>query len=308
MRKDMAKVLVEDGRIGGGEGARKRKRQHRRRSKNQFERNPEGAPKRESMSGRRNYGWDCKQLNEFLNPLQRFLESRAGQPWSKVYAEIRENLNPNNVVQNHIMQHLWDYVDREVKISDQGVPVRPNRYIRSRGMKDNFTVNGRGGWAEATGYGSWSRFYIHPESDLLLKLPERTYRRPRKEAKTHHREGRRLFRKYDGIWYELEVRPLPAGWVWGGEPRWTVDSIRREGYEWQNRRIVRYGQRDYGPEDAWFGAKPGNVIRKGRRGFSSIPSVREVKLVYGRLDVYAPKGAKRQVGSRELRRLGLKNG
>src|SRR6476660_1466738 len=101
MRKDMDKVIVERPRLGSranndDKGALKR----RQRAIG----NEELLPKRSSTArGRRN---NYKSLNEHLAPLRRFLNSRVGRNWDKVYAEIRERINPDSTQQMHILQHL----------------------------------------------------------------------------------------------------------------------------------------------------------------------------------------------------------
>lgn len=331
MRKDMAKVLVEDGRINGGDGARKLKRQHRRRSRERFHQSPEEAPKREPMSGHRNYGWYAKELNEFLNPLQRFLESRVGQPWSKVYSEIRENLSPNNTVQMHIMQHLWQYVDRNVKVADCGTLVEAHRRMPYQGYHhspehvqrdkarlryyDQFRINGRQGWKPYT-RNQWPRFFIHPVTGILWdtrdkRLPEgKSFWPASKVQKKAHQEGYRHFVKEDGIWYELEIVPLPKGVKWGerGEvtKRTTVPPRLYRDKEVVPERV----NLEYGPEDHFFGRVGGTESTGGRWSKGHVPpDLNQVKAKYGTLKVYCPVGAKRrQLGRKELRRLGLTNG
>lgn len=57
-------------------------------------------------------GWDDrKTLNEYLNPLVRFLEKNRNRPWDKVYSEICKNMDRRGAVQGHIFEHLFDYVE-----------------------------------------------------------------------------------------------------------------------------------------------------------------------------------------------------
>lgn len=51
-----------------------------------------------------------KELNENLNPLERFLDSKVGETWDDVYSEICEGLSLDSTVQRHVRQHLKDWV------------------------------------------------------------------------------------------------------------------------------------------------------------------------------------------------------
>jgi hypothetical protein len=73
-------------------------------------------PARESMLARSNGG--DKHFNEHLGPLRRFLNSNVGRPWNMVYAEICRHVDRGNVVQKHILTHLFDYVVTNVILID----------------------------------------------------------------------------------------------------------------------------------------------------------------------------------------------
>lgn len=106
MRKDMAKVIVERGRVGGG-GDRKGRAKK-----------PEDLPKKQGMKKAHK---DRKSLNETLNPLKRFLQSSVGRPWNKVYSEICENLKITSTVQEHVRGHLKDFVEVHAKVDGHKV-------------------------------------------------------------------------------------------------------------------------------------------------------------------------------------------
>src|SRR2546423_10215582 len=55
-------------------------------------------------------------LNEHLGPMQRSLRSRVGRPWNKVYQELCEHVALDNAVQNHVLTHIFQYVERRVEI------------------------------------------------------------------------------------------------------------------------------------------------------------------------------------------------
>lgn len=107
MRKDMAKVIVERPRIGG-------KYNRKGRGPKSFD----NQPKRESMKKMHK---DRKSLNENLKPLIRFLESKVGSNWDKVYSEICENIKLDSAVQKHVRDHVFDYVRLNVEVENKKV-------------------------------------------------------------------------------------------------------------------------------------------------------------------------------------------
>lgn len=98
MRDDMARVIVKRPRIPAFNS---RKGRHR----------PlEELPPREGMRRARAERGDRKTLNENLQPLRRYLERQVGRPWDKVYSEIAKHLRVSNTVQQHVRDHLRDFV------------------------------------------------------------------------------------------------------------------------------------------------------------------------------------------------------
>lgn len=150
MRPDFAKILVERPRRGGTNDRKGRAVPI------------DDLPQKESM---RKPHRDRKELNENLSPLYRFLEKSVGRKWDDVYSEITENLNPNNAVQYHILQHLKWYVDEKTK------PYGP----------------------------TW--FYVD-DSGILRAVPKRKYKRkPEVYEDLIGREAVRV----NGVWYKIET-------------------------------------------------------------------------------------------------------
>ncbi len=191
MREDMAQVIVERPRIKPF-NSRKGRRQAL-----------DDLPTHEGMRRAQALRGDRKQLNENLAPLRRYLESQVGRPWNKVYAEIAARLRIDSTVQQHVRDHLRDFV-----------AVTPRRNIS--------------GWWTSIDGGLWRQsLYVHPVTGLLCrtdKLPEERARRraQRNKAATPIErvplnEDREL-RLINGLWYEVRLAPLP-------EP---VYRVRRE--------------------------------------------------------------------------------
>jgi hypothetical protein len=139
-----------------------------------------------------------KYLNENLAPLRRFLEKQVGRPWSKVYAEICARLRVDNTVQQHVRDHLEDFV-----------ALAPRRRIHRR-----YSWRGQNKqlWHQP--------LYVDPRDGLLKRtdrLPEEKVRR-RKEAEAARNtppaerialSPERELRRLDGIWYEIRLAPMP---------------------------------------------------------------------------------------------------
>ncbi len=143
-----------------------------------------------------------KCLNENLQPLVRYLRSSCGRPWNKVYSEIRKNLAPTSTVDMHIMQHLWQYVERTVLIQGRRVYGSENTWA---GELHPLYRDGR-------------TFYVHPKSGLLLEPKETRpegyspwgYLEPTKILDTKERRvlgPRHYYLRYKAVWYEVRVEP-----------------------------------------------------------------------------------------------------
>lgn len=108
MRKDIKYVIIERPRTGG-------KRWKPGRSKYDLEDNP---PPDKEGSLRKKYGYNGKELNDFLAPLEGFLRKSVGRPWDKVYSEICENLRMDSVTQRHVRSHVFGFVEKHAYVKD----------------------------------------------------------------------------------------------------------------------------------------------------------------------------------------------
>lgn len=274
MREDMDKQIVERprrwSRVGGI---------YRRRNRYRAKRvDMEAAPKQVSMGAERQYGHRDKQLRERLNPLERFLASNVGRPWANVYSEIREQLNINTAVQYHVVQHLRWMVHNDVVMSEDGHPMRPAGHHSVRHA-----------YAEIYSRRRSPTFYIHPINGLLCKAPRAEpedeedgtlYSIPRTDIIATLVDGE-SFLKVDGVWYRPMFQTLPED-----GPSWNKPMVHK---------VMDVEHFDYGPEDIIFG-KVGRVSE-----FGAAHALR----AYGSSDVYCV--GKKQLNSRELKRLGLVN-
>jgi hypothetical protein len=186
MRYDMAKVIVERPRLGGGMRYPRTRRIEGSRIPLEESRNHQGM-RRPWMKG------NAKNLNENLSPLRRFLQANVGRRWDKVYSEVCERINRDSAVQFHVWQHLMMDV-----------------------CTDPHVVRGEvgGGWRNSFRY---YRFYVDPRCGLLREnatwrsrwdfgKPEETKPVNRVRIDDSHE-----YRMIDGIWYELELANLTDG-------------------------------------------------------------------------------------------------
>lgn len=183
MREDMARVIVERPRI---------RPYNIRKGRSAA---VDDLPAHEGMRRAHALRGERKQLNENLPPLRRYLERQVGRPWNKVYSEIAARLRVDSVVQQHVRDHLRDFV-----------AVTPRRV-------NDWRSSHRGGlW--------WQPFYVDPRTGLLCRtdrLPEEKARRRAARARNRQpapverialSEGREL-RLIAGLWYEVRLAPLP---------------------------------------------------------------------------------------------------
>jgi hypothetical protein len=68
------------------------------------------SPAHEGMRGPHLRSGGAKELNENLSPLRRYLEREVGRAWNKVYSEIATHLRADNTVQQHVRDHLHNFV------------------------------------------------------------------------------------------------------------------------------------------------------------------------------------------------------
>src|SRR6185436_19129482 len=124
MREDMHKVIVERPRLGRGP--------YRPPA---WEKNArlEDLPTKEGI--RRRHTRDSKALNEHLQPLVRFLRKQVGRPWDAVYRDISARLRPKSVVQQHVRDHVWDYVERHVTLGPKGTVTALGRFGSVRALR-----------------------------------------------------------------------------------------------------------------------------------------------------------------------------
>lgn len=178
MRKDMSKVIVERPRLG-------RSRAGLKPGRTRVVVDDDGEPLRAARGGRAPKSdklEKTKNLNENLNPLKRYLASQVGRPWRKVYSEISEHLKPTSTVQQHVRDHLDDFVATKAR-SVKGVLWAETRWGRPMPLSD-------------TGH----LYYVHPRTGLLLK----------NESRVSWKQAERNFRKLEEAERAKRMRVIDA--------------------------------------------------------------------------------------------------
>ncbi|MGE0424401.1 MAG: hypothetical protein AB7O88_19220 [Reyranellaceae bacterium] len=197
MREDMSRVIVERPRKGG-----KFERKGRAKALDDL-------PTKVGMRRFHAEIGNAKWLNENLAPLRRYLERQVGRPWNKVFSEIARHVRVDSTVQQHVRQHLEDFV----AIAPRRDVVSRYRHHLDRPWHQPLYVDAADGLLKRT--------------DRLLDV--RLARRRRKAAPAPPSmrvplDDFRELRRIDGLWYEVSLEPLP-------EPRYR--RIVRGGIEFR---------------------------------------------------------------------------
>lgn len=209
MRRDMSKIIVERLR----EGSRwKTWRRTGRFDPSRIVLDEEGeddlsqgraAYRRATKSSRH-----AKSLNENLAPLRRYLLAQTGRPWDAVWSDICEHLKPTNTVQQHVRDHIDDFV-----------AVRTS-------LKDGCIYFSRPGYAPCPLDDSkWRQplLYVDPATGVLKQNPhvERYERRRRRKRQAAAEELAKRLRRLpdrskvlilldDGNWWEVTLARAAA--------------------------------------------------------------------------------------------------
>lgn len=188
MRADMYKVIVERPRRGKeGDAAAARLRRD-------FD-----GPTRLGM--RAGYGY--RSLNENLAPLRRYLHAQIGRPWNKVFSEICAGIDRRNTVQQHIHQHIGDFIAIAVEFRDGRLVDLANRWgflRKDAGLSQELYVDPRTGLIRLNrDYRSWRRAAAESRNRQTAEVARRR----------RFVDARTLLLLLDDIWFRVEVGLLP---------------------------------------------------------------------------------------------------
>ena len=197
MRKDMSKVIVERPRVGRAAAGL---RPGRTRALTDDDGEPIKAKGAREPKGREP---KTKHFNETLNPLKRYLASSVGRPWNKVYSEISEHLKPTSTVQQHVRDHLQDFVAIKTRMKAGKVMVA-SRFGGERALEDDHSL-----------------YYVHPRTGLLRRNEHyqrlgAKWRAARLKAEAELAKRMRVvdaktqLHLLKGVWWEVKLARIPA--------------------------------------------------------------------------------------------------
>ena len=200
MRKDLNKVLCERPRHLHED----KYRYYRRAKKFSASRGEEceDLPTREGMKVRYNHGGWNKTFNEHLSPLKGIIRKSVGKKWDRVFSELCQVFDRRSVINQHIVQHLRDFIGIETSVDKDGLI-----WVKER-------------WREVPITDGWYEFFVDPRTGIVRKNKHfRSYRQALKQkaarAKAEdfkiHRvidEKTELFLVKD-VWFIAEVRDTP---------------------------------------------------------------------------------------------------
>jgi hypothetical protein len=141
-----------------------------------------------------------KWLSDHLGPLRRYLQANIGKPWNDVHSQLCQRLDSNTVAGQHVLDHVWDYVERHVELIDD-IPYRKSNRRAPLSYR----------------YGL--RLYVHPDTGILCDAKQDT----KAAILTQHGpiqstpeptdrvilDPYHQYRQLDEIWYLITFQPLP---------------------------------------------------------------------------------------------------
>jgi hypothetical protein len=140
-----------------------------------------------------------KYFADHLAPLRNYLHSNVGQPWNNVYSNLCHRLDSRTVTGQHVIGHLWDYVERHVEYRD-GILYRKASWRKAQPLESHYH----------------DQYYIDPETGILCVLARNQARATRKfQPKPTATETVVLDQWHEyhclaGIWYLITFAKLPT--------------------------------------------------------------------------------------------------
>ncbi|TFH09135.1 MAG: hypothetical protein E4H14_05065 [Candidatus Thorarchaeota archaeon] len=159
---------------------------------------------REAMKARYDYGYNRRDFSENLNPLYGFVRKNAGRPWDDVYSELCQTFDKRSVINQHILIHLFQYVEKETRLDENGIVC----FLRT-----DYSYNE---WVPI--YESFSDYYVHPTTNILTKNDRKSHRQEWKEVARRKKEAelkvKRVINsalelhKINNCWFEVKFEDI----------------------------------------------------------------------------------------------------
>lgn len=205
MRSDLNKLLCERERYSGPSFHDLR---HMKEFNDARGEELEGLSNREGMRKRYRVRGDWKTFGENLNPLYGLVRKNVGKKWDNTYSELCEVFDMKSVINQHILQHLFDMVETKTFMEDGEVMYRPGYYSK-RGSQPVKSEDG-------------PQYYVHPQTGILLKNTHyKSYKTQQRERRAkNEQEALKLRRVIDektelrrhdeeSPWYMCELDVVP---------------------------------------------------------------------------------------------------
>lgn len=266
MRPDLNKLLCERERVGSTD----KYKNYRRLKK--FNPAPgdegENLPFREGTKFR--YGYDGRSFNENLSPLRGAIRANLGKRWDTFYSELCKNFDKRSVINQHILQHLFQYVEREVYIENGEVWVRQGKYSRSGDTKLRDSTS--------------TEYYVDPRDGIMKK--NKWYKGDKQREQRQAAEQRKaalevirwidddnVLHNIDGVWFHFTMEDVPEGKLVYDKPT-NTNEFNIKGYgaavmkSWEQ--LDDYQRSKYGSKRFIGGLArdlfTGNTVYRDRKG------------------------------------------
>lgn len=117
-------------------------------------------------------------------------------PWNKVYSKLSGRLDRSTMAGQHVLTHVWDYVERHVELIDGTASHSKPYWIAHRRLDSHYR----------------DKFYVHPETGILCAAEKM----PRKWKQTQPRRDLVILNDYhqyhqlNEIWYLITFEKFPS--------------------------------------------------------------------------------------------------
>jgi hypothetical protein len=245
MRTDLNKQLCERERHGHRYGF---KNVRRRKSFASFGEDGENLRPREGMRLRYVVAGDTKEFSENLSPLWGQVRKAVGQRWDRFYSELCLHFDMRSRINQHILQHLKGFCEREDIVLKDG-----ELYLR-----------GRGRWSDDIPLrGSWVEYYVDPRDGIIKRNKHfKTVQQLNRERATRTIEERNkverwvdadhVLRLIDGVWFLFTLEDVPLGHTVIDKPASPELFEVRRGRLRRWEQLDEYDRRRFG-EKRYFG-------------------------------------------------------
>jgi hypothetical protein len=145
----------------------------------------EELPSREPMLPRVG-GWNLKENHDWTTPIDRYLLKQVGRPWNDVFSDICASNDLRSKTQYDVRDYVGYAVHTHVVIVD-GEP------------------------QNSDGHSIWRRFWVHPDTGILMALPERKRYRwhgYRKHFDQVPIDAEHKYVRINGLWYIVTLAPF----------------------------------------------------------------------------------------------------